>query len=67
MSSANSFHLLLSPADKSFMYIANKRGPIIEPWGIPERISSLEEHWPFKATLCFHLYLYLFNVNAQQL
>ena len=45
--SGSSLHFLLSPADKSFMYIRNKRGPIMEPWGTPEQVSFLEEQSAF--------------------
>ena len=36
VSPANNSHSILSLIDKSFMYIRNKRGPRIEPWGTPE-------------------------------
>ena len=53
VSSANNLHSLLRPSGKSLTYIKNKRGPRMEPCGTHARISTQEEHWPFKSTLCF--------------
>ena len=55
MLSANNLHWLLRPLGKSLTYIKNKRGPRMERCGTPTRISTQEEHWPFKTTLCFLL------------
>ena len=53
VSSANYLHSLLRPFDKSLTYIKNERGPRMESCGTPARISTQEEHWPFKTTCCF--------------
>ena len=46
MSSANNLHSLLSSFGKPLTYFKNKRGPRMEPWGTPARISTQEGHWP---------------------
>ena len=53
MSSANNFCSLLRSFDQSLIYIANNRGPRVEPWGTPTRVSTQNENLPFKITLCF--------------
>ena len=55
VSSANNLNSLLRPFGKSLTYIKNKRGPRMELWGTPTRISTQEEHWSFKTILCFLL------------
>ena len=37
------------------MYISNKRGHRMEPWGAPKGISAQEEQWPLKIILCIRL------------
>ena len=55
-------HSLLRPFGKSLTYIKNKRGPRMEPCRTPARISTQEEHWPFKTTLCFLLVKKSFSI-----
>ena len=55
VSSANSSYSLLRPSAKSLIYIKNRKGPRIEPWGTPTLTSAQDEHWPFKTSLCFLL------------
>ena len=55
VSSANNLNSFLRPFGKSLTYIKNKRGPRMEFWGTPTRISTQEEHWSFKTILCFLL------------
>ena len=65
MSSANNLHSLLRPFVKSLTYIKNKRGPRIEPCGTPARVSTQEEHWPFKIILCFLLVKKPFSISIR--
>ena len=62
VSSANNLHLLVSPFGKSLRYIKNKRGSRTELCGTLARISTQEEHWPCKTTLCFLLVNNLFSI-----
>ena len=39
---------------KSFTFIKSRRGPKTEPCRTPDFISSQEELWPFRTTLCWH-------------
>ena len=55
VSSANNLHSPLRPFGKSLTYIKNKRGPRMEPCGTQALISTQDQHWPFKTTLCFLL------------
>ena len=62
VSSLNNLHSLLRPFDKSLTYIKIKRGPRMEPCGSPVQISTPDEHWPFKITLCFLLVKKSFSI-----
>ena len=53
LSSANNLGLLWRLSDKSLMYMRNKSGPNIEPWGIPALTLAQVELWPLRITLCF--------------
>ena len=35
------------------MYIRNKSGSNVEPWGSPALILTLDELWALRITLCF--------------
>ena len=52
-SSANNLGLHWRLSDKSLMYIRNKSGPNIKPWGTPALILAQDELWPLRITLCF--------------
>ena len=59
VSSADNLNSLLRPFGNSLTYMRNKRDPRMEPYGTPARISTQEDYWPFKTTLCFqHARLY---------
>ena len=53
VSSANNLGLHWRLSDKSLMYIRNKSGPNIEPWGTPALILAQDELWSLRITLCF--------------
>ena len=53
VSSVNNLGLHWRLLDKSLMYIRNKSGPNIEPWGTPALILAQGELWPLRITLCF--------------
>ena len=62
VSSANNLHSLLRPFGNSLTYIRNKRGPRMEPGDTTARISTQEEYWPFRTTLCFLLVKKSFSI-----
>ena len=53
MSPANNLELHWRLSDKSVMYIRNKSGPNIDPWGTPALIVAQDELWPLRISLCF--------------
>ena len=60
MSSANNFAFDEMPLARSFIYIKNRSGPSMEPWGTPSLTSDQEEVCPLRNTLCF-LFLKIFD------
>ena len=53
--SANNLHLFLRPFGKSLTYVKSKRSLRMKPCDTSARISTQDEHRPFKTTLCFLL------------
>ena len=53
MSFANNFAFDERPSAKSFIYIKNRSGPSLEPWGTPGLTSAQEEVYLLRTTLCF--------------
>ena len=66
MSSANNFAFDERPSARSFIYIENRSGPSMEPWGTPTLTSSQEEFCPLRTTLCF-LFLKKFDNSFKRL
>ena len=53
MPSANNFAFDERPSARSFIYIKNRSGPSMEPWGTPALTSAQEEVCPLRNTFCF--------------
>ena len=55
VSSANNLGLLWRLSNKSLIYIRNKSGSNVEPWGTPALILAQDELWPLRLTLLFSI------------
>ena len=66
MSSANNFAFEQRPLARSFLYIKNRSGPTMEPWGTPALRSAQEEVCPLRSTLCL-LFLKKFDNSFKRL
>ena len=66
MSSANNLAIDERPSARSFIYIKNRSGPSMEPWGIPALTLAQEEVYPLRTTLCF-LFLKKFDNRFKSL
>ena len=53
MSFANNLAIDERPSARSFIYIKNKGGPSMEPWGTPAVTSAQKEDCPLRTTLCY--------------
>ena len=51
--SAKSFVLDNKSFVKSLIYLKNRSGPKIDPWGTPALISARKENWPLKILFAF--------------
>ena len=52
MSSENNFAFDERPLARSLIYIKNRSGPSMEPWGTPAVTSAQEEDCPLSTALC---------------
>ena len=51
VSSANNFAFDERPSARSLIYIKNRSGPSMEPWGTPALTSAQEEVCPLRTTV----------------
>ena len=64
MSSANSSDINLEERGRSFMYNKNRRGPRIDPWGTPSRISKRGLNLFLMLTNCLRFLRYDLNHSS---